>query len=312
MYDYRHQKELELDPIVLDVDGEEFKFGFIDPRKDMPNTEHLVQQAVDLMRTKADMSNIGPLLEGLKQAKRAVKWNLFPKIVRRAGFADATKVIVDAAVRVERTNFRLIHSETVNQLMCFIQKKALDSKWDKKETIKALELATKVIETMEEHKENHPTGLSWNEGMTLRKMPLYRDPQVLAARLHLAAVLAVKHYGGQDPNGAVAKYATETLALWPQGTGLLGIHTDLAYSKQQDMGYLARRAGRSFGWYAAPILHGLKLAAQVVEPGLAKELLDRAEKVEQEIKESTPQQESVEIYEQLFSPKEEEAVKEEA
>ncbi|KAK4211950.1 hypothetical protein QBC37DRAFT_425874 [Rhypophila decipiens] len=300
VYDYRCQKELEIDPIVVDVDGEEFKFGYINPRQDVPNTKKLVQQAVDHMKTKSDISNVAPLLEGLKQAKRSVDSTILPKIVRRAGLADATSKIVDAAGWVERTNFRLIHSETVNMLLCFIQEKALDSEWDKEETLKALKQANKVIEVMEERKENHPDGMSWNEGMTLRKKPLYRDPQVLAARLHLAAVLAVKHYDGKDVDGLVTKYAQEVVALWPKDVGLLGLHPERAYQTKQDMAYLVRKEGLKFAWYAAPILHGFKLAALVVEPELKQALLTRAEKLEAEIKQTKPRFESVEVYRKLF------------
>ncbi|KAM7196044.1 hypothetical protein V8F20_007238 [Naviculisporaceae sp. PSN 640] len=312
VYDYRFEKELEYDPVVLDVDGEEFKFGFINPRKDVPNTKVLVQKAVNDMRTKADLSNAAPLLEGLKQAKRSVDWRIYSKLVRRAGLADATKLMVELATKVERTNFRLIHSETVNNLLCWIQKKALDSQWDKKETLKALEQVNKVIEAMEEKEENHPTGMSWNEGMTLRKVPLYRDPQVLAARLHLAAVLAVKYHGAKDTNGVVTKYANEVLALWPEDAGLLGLHPELAYSKQQDMGYLTRSSGRSFGWYAAPLLHGFKLAAQVVEPELAEALRKRAALVEYEIKQTKLEFESLDMWNALFESKIEPGTEEDA
>ncbi|KAK3322469.1 hypothetical protein B0H66DRAFT_205195 [Apodospora peruviana] len=309
VYSPKYKQELSIDPVILEVDGKEYKFGYINIHTDLPETRKNVTKAINMMKNKWDMDNLRPLLEGVKQAKRKLPWVVYPKLARLAGQYDNIPVILECAWHVEKTGFRLTHSETVNELLCWIQKKALDSDWDEKETKKALKRAIKLIETIEAKEEHHPKGNSPLEvpvdEVTARQIPLYRDPQVLSARLHLAAALAVKRYDGKDVNNVVTKYAQELLALWPEGAGLTTLHPEAAYLREADMGYLIHTPKR-FLWHASPILHGLQLAAKIVEPELAKQLLQRAAVLKEEMKTAISKDETLPegtVYTEYFGQK---------
>ncbi|OAA65960.1 hypothetical protein SPI_02747 [Niveomyces insectorum RCEF 264] len=96
--------------------------------------------------------------------------------------------------------------------------------------------------------------------------PLARDPQVLAARLHLAAVVADKfNEGGRDDatDRKVARYAADLLPLWPADTGLRALHPAATYTDRRgEMHYL--NEDNKFLGVAAPLLHGLDTTIRVL------------------------------------------------
>ncbi|KAK3942434.1 hypothetical protein QBC46DRAFT_309465 [Diplogelasinospora grovesii] len=306
LYNHKYKKQLQVDPITLEIDGQLHKFKYVDMMRDLPNTHDVVTRALNAMKTPSDFANLPRLLEGVcSQAHRKLNGSLYPKMVRRAAMADCLTVVIDCAKQVKRTGFKLDSSETINELLVWIQKGAIDSNWDKKTTQKALKRTQQILDLLEEDENHQPK----EEVAVSRAFPFYRDPQMLAARLHMAAALAVKHHGGKDLDGGlVAKYAQELVQLWPEETGLLELHPTIAYADSREgMRYLLERNG--FVWYASPILSGLRMAAQVVEPELAQQLKKRAAAVGDELqtalavaRKSHSTQRGVALYNKLFNP----------
>ncbi|KAK3682669.1 hypothetical protein B0T22DRAFT_291600 [Podospora appendiculata] len=303
VFNAKYKQKLLDDPITMEVDGEELRFGYIDPLHDLPDTKKLVTEAVGAMKTPTDFRNLPALLEGLRLAHRFVKDSVYQKMIRRAGMHGCIDVILDCVKQVKRTGLRLDNSQSINELLAFIQKEALASGWDKKETERALRRTQALVDMLEEEPLHWPTKNPKGKKV-FRGFPFYRDPQILAARLHMAAAMAVKHQGGHDVDGKVAKYARELLGLWPTDKGLLELHPVEAYASDAEMRYLLNR--NSFLWFASPVLNGLRLAAQVVEPALAQQLLVRAKNVEEQIetaladKDRVPGGRGEELYNELF------------
>ncbi|KAK3332468.1 hypothetical protein B0T19DRAFT_415750 [Cercophora scortea] len=291
IYNANYKQKLLDDPITMEVDGEEVRFGYVDRYK-LPNTKKAVVSALNAMKTPTDFLNLPTLLEGLRLAHRKVSYDLHEKMIRRACVNGCIAVILECVKQVKRTGFTLETSQAINELLVWIQKEALDSDWDKKETERALRRTQSVLEMLEADPLHQPA--KDPKLKALRRFPFYRDPQILAARLHMAAALAVKHQAGHDADGKVAKYAQELVRLWPKEAGLLELHPEEAYARQHDteMRYLLNR--NAFLWFASPVLNGLRLAAQVVEPALAKELLERAANVEKQVQSALAQQAATE------------------
>lgn len=279
LYDHRYEKKLQADPITMEIDGETLKFYYTDLLNDMPNTRNIVFKAVDQMKTPDDWQNLPRLLEGVcVHAGRKLRHYDYPKMIRKAGFQGQLRVIFACIREAKRTGFKLATSETVNELLVWVQKEAIESDWDKVATEQALAWTERVIESLEDEK-HQPVRKRGKKD--LKAFPLFRDPQVLAPRLHMAAALAAKHNGGEDAGGKVTKYAKELMSLWPEGKGLMELHSPQAYQEREELRYLLNN--NEFLWCAAPILSGLRMAAEVVEPALAEQLKRRIGPLEKEV-----------------------------
>ncbi|KAL2136316.1 hypothetical protein VTI74DRAFT_4350 [Chaetomium olivicolor] len=290
---------LQNDPVTMEIDGVLHKFGYINKVEDLPNTNKTVMRALNLMKTPADFQNLVPLFEGLERANRKVKSAIWTKAIRRASANGALPVILECVRNPGRTNFRLNGHEKVMELLTVLQYPAIKSRFDEAKTKTALRQIQLVLNLMESNE------LHWNKRGDLA-FPLHRDPQALAARLHMAAARAAYHQGGKDVDGKVTSFAEQLVSLWPENAGLLDLQSDEAFKDRERMRYLLHR--NAYLWYASPVLNGLNLATQLVDPGLAMQLQNRADAVDNEVKTAlasvvkAPGKKGEHMYNMLFNP----------
>jgi hypothetical protein len=261
---------------MMEIDGVVHKFGFLDKNTDLPNTRETFVQAFRRMKTYADFQNVRPLLEGCVRDRRKMTPGRHNQIIRALAMNDCLPIALDCAKAAERTGMKLNTSEIINDLLVYIQQPAILGGFKAAKTRVALQQVSTVVDMLEMDENHKPTA------ETQGAFPFYRDPQVLAARLHMAAAQAVYHQEGKDVDGKVAKYADELVKLWPEDAALLDLQPDAAYQDDNKMKYILGRS--TYLWFASPVLNGLTLAAQVVDPGLAMQLQNRADAVEQEVK----------------------------
>jgi hypothetical protein len=276
IYREKFKVELENDPITIEIDGVVHKFRYVD-RFTLPHVKKLVTDILRLMKEPQDFLNLPPLLEGCKRAHRKLPDHFHLKMVRMAAQAKMLPVILDMFLQADKTGFLLDNSELLNEVLVWIQNVAIESGWQKAEIKRALERVKLIINEIEADELHHPTDAK----RCLRMF--HRDPQVLAARLHMAAALAVHHRGSKDVDGKVTKWAEEIVELWPENTGLLNMQPEENYLDDNKLKYLL--LPNQFLFYASPILSGLVMATQVVEdPALQMQLQNRADAVEAEIR----------------------------
>ncbi len=306
LYKLKYKKELELEPVTLHIDDQVVQFRHVDRLRDLPSAKAEVRKALNAMKTKSDFNNLPRLLEGIcVHAKVQLPPQLFAKMVRRAAEHGRLPLIMEAIKVPKRSGFKLDAPQTINHLLFAIQKAAIDSNWDKKETTLALSRIQTVLGLLEGEPQHQPRGEAL-EVAKLRSVPFYRDPLYLGARLHVAAALAVKHQEGKDVGGYVAKYAQQVLKLWPEGTGVLDLHPASLYKEHRGYGLDELLDPSTFLWTTSPVLNGLRWAAQVVEPEISAQLLNRAKALEAEIAvvlakpNLKPGTKGPVVYEQLF------------
>jgi hypothetical protein len=264
----------------MEIDGEKLRFYYTDLMRDLPNTGATIRRILDLLKTPDDWAILPRLLEGLYvQSRRKLKFPNACKIIRRASIAGCTHTIMTCAREVKRTNFKLDKHEKANDLMVSIQTEAILNDFDEAETAKALQRTERVLDMLEE-KDHQPLKRQrlQREGGTY---PLWKDPLLLGARLHMAAAMAVKHRGGADADGKVAKYARELVALWPEGKGMLELYSDQDARVDPSVKHL--RHPVQVLHTAAPVRHGFELAAQVVDGELAQQLRERGRALERDL-----------------------------
>ncbi|KAI0200732.1 hypothetical protein F4808DRAFT_150234 [Astrocystis sublimbata] len=278
IYSRKWEKKLQHDPVIIEIDGEVLKFRYQNPLTTIPSTRLSLISAVRLFNTDADFANLKPLLEGIAHAGRHLKVALFAQLIRIVGKKGHIYDIIDCARSVKHTGFRLNTHEVVNELLHFVQMKAVDADWDEAQTRTALRWADMVIEIL--HDEAHQPMQPLIPG----ELPLARDPFVLAAPLHLSAALATKHDSTDEVLEKLHKSAWDLVTVWPEGKNLREVQPAELFINSRGLKYLQNH--NKFLYLATPLLHGLEMAAKVVKPELAEQLQTRRDGLADEIREA--------------------------
>ncbi|WQF76197.1 hypothetical protein CDEST_01211 [Colletotrichum destructivum] len=292
---------LKSDPVYLEIDGLEHRFSYIN-KETLPPSRELTWKALRAMQTPQDWNNFARLLSGMRNAGRRYSQADYAKMIRIAGAQGQIYTIIDAARQVRKTGLRLDNSEKVNTVLHFVQMRAVESGWDKEITEQALRWTEMVLEMLEDpnHALSDQKGKSWSV-----QSGRARDPQILGAALHLSAALAVKHNGGKDIDGKVAKYATKVAERWPASKGLLKLRQVGVYEDDENgLAYLAKSRTQYLSC-ASPILHGLFMASRVVEQPLAEKLRAISKTLAAEVKvavewQTAPAERGLNTYKALF------------
>ncbi|RYO75753.1 hypothetical protein DL764_010331 [Monosporascus ibericus] len=289
IYSPKYEKKLQSDPVVIEIDGEVLKFRHMNPLAgDIPETRRSVIQAVSRFETADDFVNLQPLLEGIYYTGRKFDAGFYAKVVRLAGRRGRVYDALACARMARRTGLRLDSSEKANEVLHFVQFKAVDAGFAPADTARALRWAELVVDMLAD--EQHQPRRRKDEPPAEGELPLDRDPQVLLARLHLAAALARSRRagGGGEADEAVVekvnKYAADVVGLWPEGKRLRDLQPAVLYGGEHKMGYLLEP--NKFVVLAAPLLYGIETAIDVVEPELADQLRSRRDTLEAEVQEA--------------------------
>ncbi|KAI2637472.1 hypothetical protein GGS21DRAFT_480774 [Xylaria nigripes] len=261
LYSLKWQKKLQSDPIVMELDGEVIKFGYVDQQKEVYNTAREIIKVVSMFREPEDYENLGPLLEGIKHANRKIPQ---AKIVRMLGEQGRISLIIDCAHHADRTNFKLDTSEKVNEILHYLQLRARNDEEKTKQSLRWAEMVVDMLST-----DNHRPRIAKREDL----LPLNCDPMVLAAPLHLAAALVTQFDAGGEFLTKVRKFAQHIVAFWPAGKGLQELQPSELYNQVYKLKYL--QDSNKFVALATPLLYGLEMAIEVVEPELATQLQTR-------------------------------------
>lgn len=311
LFSPKYREKLRADPITLEIDGQVLRFTGMDRLRDLPNARASLRDALGRMTTREDFDNLPRLLEGLHNAHRRLRPADYARIARRAGERGCIYTVIESARTVRRTGFRLDASETVAEILTHVQLRAVDGGWQDSQTRQSLVWAEMVVDMLEDpqhERKTTPTPAPVSASVAAAatnitnptppppppSFPLARDPQVLAARLHLAAVVADKFAAAEgeedgDKTAAVdkvARYASELVRLWPAGKGLRDLHPAALYTDRRgEMHYL--NEDNKFLGVTAPLLHGLDTAITVLrandQADLAGELQTRRDALGTEV-----------------------------
>ncbi|KAI1505537.1 hypothetical protein F5X99DRAFT_368391 [Biscogniauxia marginata] len=280
----KYEKTLQADPIIMEIDGEVFKFRHLDNTTDIPSTRHSVIQAISQFNAPQDFSNLVPLFEGIANTGYKFDEGFYCKIIRIMGIRGHITSIIECARRVKTTNFRLDTSEKVNNILHYVQMMAIESEPERREIQirKSLRWAELVIEMVQE--EDHEPRLTKDEVLVAGELPLDRDPMVLLAPLHLAALLAKYETAESELRDKIVDYAEDIVSLWPEQKKLRQVQPGELYGEEGPLAYLMEN--NKFVIIATPLLHGLDSAIEYVEPALAEKLRSRRNILAGEIQEA--------------------------
>lgn len=244
--------------MIVHIGEEAFRLAYVDPFK-TTGFRRSLKSALHFMKPK-DWDILVPFLTGWKLAGRSLdsKWTLHWKhrTVQKAGSARRLDVIIDCARKVDSTGFTLDDPHLLIDLVSFAPLHAAQERWEPGFTAKQLSRVEEIVYLLED--ERH------SGGYKIKEHDPRTRPEIIGILLQLSAVLAVKKHGGKDVDGKVKKYAERLRAVIEQGEDVL----DLAAIKSSNV---KSQWGEDHYYLVgyAPVVHGMKVAQEVLEQGSA-------------------------------------------
>ncbi|KAF1994836.1 hypothetical protein P154DRAFT_526754 [Amniculicola lignicola CBS 123094] len=208
VYKEKNRAALETDPVPITIGNVTLPLKHIDQNR-MPNRWRTLKAIVDQSSTPEDWENVLRMMEGFRNAGVHVKGNRIEKIIRQMSEAGMHHLILKAAQRADKTDFKLDNPGIVYRAFGSMYDKAADSGWDLEETRKALSMSEQLLELMEdkEHLGKKEVG----------PHDLRASPLVIAVPTGLTAAIA-KMFKDED-HFKVAKYASRLVDTLEQNNG---------------------------------------------------------------------------------------------
>ncbi|KKZ68883.1 hypothetical protein EMCG_00054 [[Emmonsia] crescens] len=197
---------LDQNPITVTLRGETDESYRLRPLKfsETPSN-NMVRGVIQLMKEPEDWYALVPLLKGLHSSKRTPSFLLWEFIVRKAGEAGMTSVIIDCAEQSHRTGFSLGDYMLAEILFSTLRLKAESAGYKGPEVEKALRQAKHVAMLM--NSEGHAP-------VVKTKPDPRRHPNIVSVLLELSAARALDAFEGKDAQGDVRSYAEKLLGTW--------------------------------------------------------------------------------------------------
>ncbi|KAF4506822.1 hypothetical protein G6O67_006865 [Ophiocordyceps sinensis] len=149
VFDPKQRTYLEQNPIVIDVEGLEYKFSTIDRFKDVENSKKLLAKALDKMQSPADWSNLGTLLAGYRKAGIRLQADHWGKMVRMAGKTGNISAIIECAKQADKTGFSLSKREAAVRTLVYINERMIQSGQQYANAPQALRMVEVVLDMLQ-------------------------------------------------------------------------------------------------------------------------------------------------------------------
>lgn len=248
----KNRQTLLDNPQSVEIGDEEFPLVWMQRTRDIPNRTKLLKQALNLMESKEDWSNLPGIFVALKHMKSTPHAELMEYIVRKAVDAGRLPVIVRCLQQSEHTGVTLKRREVLRHLIFGLHDHAARGGWSAESVKEALGLARNVSNLLESSEHG--------SGERLLSQDPRRRPEVIGVFLELAAVNAHFHQNGEDRGNAVKAYTSRLLSCMNE-------------QARQPTGLQPPVSGPVWEMLeGAPIWHGLALAEKVLGSGVPKEV----------------------------------------
>ncbi|KAI9802367.1 MAG: hypothetical protein M1833_001873 [Piccolia ochrophora] len=243
IYQSKHHHLLESESVTATLGDETHILRPINRTKDEPRTRTAFHYIISLMREPSDWDNLVPLLEEIRIAKRRLPIETLERTVRRASQTRRWDTLLAAARSPKTTGFELRDRKLVLQVLWGLREEVMAASWEDATTDSTLRRAEAVCALLDDKEHCGGQQISSSD-------PRVR-PEVVGVLLELAAVRALRRYGGKDEDGMVALYVERLEGVW--------WNLDLA-----DMKEWKRENARLWAW--VPVWNGLRLAERILGP----------------------------------------------
>ncbi|MCJ1352441.1 MAG: hypothetical protein MMC33_002425 [Icmadophila ericetorum] len=138
------------EPVYVSLGGSDEKHTLrpINRLQDEPHTVRSFHTILDLLKDGSNWNVIPPLLESLKQSKRELPDGAKAKLIRRAGEAGQTGIVMECLQRVNSTDLRLDNIEVAHEAMLLAVGIAIRSSWSQEGLRKAIRFSENILDFM--------------------------------------------------------------------------------------------------------------------------------------------------------------------
>lgn len=187
VYNTSDPSRLEKNPIVIELEGVEFKFQTINRDKDLPRFAQLIDSVLRTAKTDADWNNLPTLLAGLVKAGHKPRTNLHAKITRVAIRNGHLHAILECAKQAAETGFFIQTREQLTLIVQGISDMINAAAGDVQKIDKALKTATAVHSILLQpehlkHKQAHREGGSLQNSILFRGLFVYGRAELYKAK----------------------------------------------------------------------------------------------------------------------------------
>ncbi|KAH6666881.1 hypothetical protein B0J14DRAFT_659449 [Halenospora varia] len=267
----KHKRTLELEPVVANIAGEEFRLEHVDPMTGKANSRDLFFDALALMKERKDWENLPLLLEGLHKGNSVLTGRVkFREMICfwciKAGHVD---IILECIRRSADTGMVIDSPKTAMGMMILLTEDAARNNYDSSSTKKALARAEQLMNLMED-----PKNAKYYTDAA--KDPRIR-PELVGIALDLASRLSLCGDSVGIEN-KVEDFAKKVLGTWPnlESPWIRNAGESVTMEKEHAINNTWLRQ-------LSTLLHGLKLSQKILSgnPELVSQLKQRADELEQ-------------------------------
>jgi Fe-S cluster biosynthesis and repair protein YggX len=160
-------------PVIIEVDGEEYRFSPLDRFKDVPNSKKILNEALGKMKTPQDWRNLPILLAGYKTAQIKLHPNHYDKIIRVAGETGNIFEIIECAKQSNETNLHLNSENVAIRVSAYVNSKITESGWEAAQTKQAMKWNRVVLDLLHRPDRKHEKHLSILHSYVVRGLHLF-------------------------------------------------------------------------------------------------------------------------------------------
>ncbi|RDA82433.1 hypothetical protein CP532_2403 [Ophiocordyceps camponoti-leonardi (nom. inval.)] len=107
--------DLEVNPVVIEVEDKQYRFPPLDREKDVPNVNVAFQDAVGMMKTRRDWDNLPTLLAGYRKAHAQLSYKTIGRMCREAAYTGNIQAVIECVKQWQETGLTLSTWELIHR-----------------------------------------------------------------------------------------------------------------------------------------------------------------------------------------------------
>ncbi|RDA91412.1 hypothetical protein CP533_6903 [Ophiocordyceps camponoti-saundersi (nom. inval.)] len=148
VFDADKRDELEMNPVIIEVEDQEYRFPPLDRSKDIPNHRNAFLDAIYNMQTTSDWDNLATLLAGYRKASIDLRSTDFGKMCRLADRTGNIQTIIECAKQWQETGFKISSWEFVHRILLSNNAKIYNNSDDRQQAIHAYRQVLVVLDML--------------------------------------------------------------------------------------------------------------------------------------------------------------------
>ncbi|RCI11655.1 hypothetical protein L249_7213 [Ophiocordyceps polyrhachis-furcata BCC 54312] len=191
IFDARARDELEMNPVIIEIEDQKYRFPPLDRSKDVPKVSTAFLDAVYKMQTPRDWENLPTLLAGYLKAQIQLRSSVYGKMCRVAARTGNIQAIIECAKQSKETGFAFRTWELIHRTFVANNARIYENSGDRRKMMQAYSQVVVLLDLL--HRPEH-TVVESNSRSRPQFSPLVRGMHLYA----LCSAIKAKQLDGKD------------------------------------------------------------------------------------------------------------------